>query len=68
MDSPGTVPYQELQGSEVPRKGQWRVEGWLLHRHRSRNETAARLVPALASVFQQEEVEPRDRSNDMPWV
>ena len=34
MDSPGTVPYWELQGSEVPGKGQWRVEGWLLHRHR----------------------------------
>ena len=68
MDSPGTVPYQELQGSEVPRKGQWGWRAGFSTDTGSRNETAARLVPALASVFQQEEVEPRDRSNDMPWV
>ena len=34
MGNPGTVPSWELQGSEVPRKGQWGVEGWLLHRDR----------------------------------
>ena len=59
---------RNCRGQRCPGKGSggWRV-GFSTDTG-SRNETAARLVPALASVFQQEEVEPRDRSNDMPWV
>lgn len=67
MGNPGTVPSWEPQGSEVPGKGQW---GWRVRFSTdtgSRNETTARLVPVLASGFPQEEVEPWDRSNDVPW-
>lgn len=51
INSPGTVLYQELQGSEVPRKGQWGWRAGFSTDTGSRNETTARLAPALAPVF-----------------
>lgn len=54
------------RGQRCPGKGSggWRV-GFSADTG-SRDETTARLVPALASGFPQEEVEPWDRSNDVP--
>lgn len=54
----------ELQESEVPRKGQWEAEGWLLYRLGHWQEDHSKAGPFPGLSFPLEGLEPDERNNE----